>query len=103
MNAPFDRRRDRRLGRRLPVMLPARMETMDGSIDALCIDLGSDGLALRSDYVPRAGEHIVIAIQAPDVGGQPSAPLRVKAEVRRCNSVGGGLFEIGFRIIERHG
>ena len=49
--------RNRRLDRRIPIALPARLE-LDGGLEgeAMCVEMGVGGLTLHARYVPRPDE-----------------------------------------------
>lgn len=102
--AEVDPRRDRRVTRRVKmgckakIRVPASGETFYGE----CVDLSVDGLAVRSNFVPRFGERVDVVLMVAGIGGQPARPLALHAEVRRCNEwVSGYLYDIGLRIVSR--
>lgn len=92
---------NRRLDRRLPMDCAAYIVLSGGErIDARCVELGVGGMTLHAAYVPGENEIINVAVLGPEnslLAARP--PLLSKLEVTRCNALGGGLYEIGGRIV----
>ena len=91
--------RNRRLDRRIPIALPARLE-LDGGLDeeAMCVEMGVGGLTLHARYVPRPDEEFTVTVATPD-SSRP--PLRVRLAVKRCQALElQGVYEIGGKIVK---
>lgn len=100
MSAPLAQ--NRRLDRRIPMALPARLE-LDGGMeeDAMCVEMGVGGLTLHARYVPLADEEFTVTVASPN-GNQP--PLRVRLAVKRCQALEiQGVYEIGGKIVKNLG
>ncbi|TAH41739.1 MAG: PilZ domain-containing protein [Betaproteobacteria bacterium] len=90
---------DRRLDRRIPIGCQALIHHgQGGRIPARCMELGVGGMTLHAAYVPGEGEVLEVAVVAPE-GGVERPPLVVRLQVKRCNALGGGLYEIGGAIV----
>jgi hypothetical protein len=90
---------NRRLDRRVPLGCTAVIQLPHGGrIPAQCVELSVSGMTLRATYVPGEGEVLEVAVVAPE-GGVDRPPLVVKVEVKRCNPLGDGLYEIGGAIV----
>lgn len=91
---------NRRLDRRIPLGLPARIRLEDDSeIAASCLELSVRGLTLQSDFVPAQGEVLEVFVDSPG-GRSAAAPLHVRLEVKRSLNLGEGLYEFGGEIVE---
>ncbi|MBQ7626090.1 MAG: PilZ domain-containing protein [Rhodocyclaceae bacterium] len=91
--------RNRRLDRRIPIALPARLE-LDGGLEeeAMCVEMGVGGLTLHARYVPRPDEEFTVTVSTPD---STHAPLRVRLAVKRCQMLEvQGVYEIGGKIVK---
>jgi len=86
---------ERRLDRRIPLGCPATIRLKSGeTIAAECVEIGIGGMTLRAAYVPGQSEVLEVAVASP--AGQVSRPpLVTRLEVKRCHSVGQGIYEIG--------
>ncbi|ATE60963.1 PilZ domain-containing protein [Thauera sinica] len=92
-------RDDRRLDRRIPIGCPALIHLGEGRrIPAKCMELGVGGMTLHAAYVPGEGEVLEVAVAAPE-GGIERPPLVARLRVKRCNALGGGMYEIGGAIV----
>ena len=90
---------DRRLDRRIPIGCPALIHLAAGShVTAKCMEIGVGGMSLHAAYVPAADEVLDVEVAGPE-GGVRQPPLRVRLQVRRCNALGAGLYEIGGAIV----
>lgn len=90
---------NRRLDRRIPLGVPARIRLEDGSeIEARCLDLSIRGLTLESEFVPAQGEILEVFVDAP--GAIDAAPLHVRLEVKRSLDLGDSRYEFGGEIVE---
>ena len=91
---------NRRLDRRIPLGVPARIRLEDESeVDADCVDLSVRGLTLQSDFVPAQGEHLEVFVDPP-AGRVEAPPLHVMLEVKRCIELDDGRYEFGGEIVE---
>lgn len=91
---------NRRLDRRIPLGVPARIRLEDDSeIEARCLDLSVRGLTLQSEFVPSRGELLEIFVDSPG-GRVEAAPLHVRLEVKRSLDLGDGQYEFGGEIVE---
>ncbi len=91
---------NRRLDRRIPLGVPARIRLEDDSeIEARCLELSVRGLTLQSEFVPARGEVLEILVDSPG-GSLGTAPLHVRLEVRRSLDLGDGQYEFGGEITE---
>lgn len=90
---------NRRLDRRVPLGCTAAIQLSHGArIPAQCIELSVSGMTLHAAYVPARGEVLEVAVASPE-GGVERPPLVAKVEVKRCNALSGGLYEIGGAIV----
>ncbi|MBN8441238.1 MAG: PilZ domain-containing protein [Thauera sp.] len=90
---------NRRLDRRVPLGCTAAIQLPHGErIPAQCLELSVSGMTLHAAYVPGRGEVLEVAV-APPEGAVDRPPLVAKLEVKRCNALGGGLYEIGGAIV----
>lgn len=62
------------------------------------MEIGVGGMSLHAAYVPAADEVLDVEVAGPE-GGVRQPPLRVRLQVRRCNALGAGLYEIGGAIV----
>ena len=93
---------NRRLDRRIPLGCAAFMAFRDGiRVDATCVELGVGGMTLNAAYVPGRNEVLTVAVLGPQ--GEATLdrpPLIARLEVRRCNALGNGQYEIGGHIVQ---
>jgi hypothetical protein len=86
---------ERRLDRRIPLGCAATIRLRGGdTIPAKCVEISVGGMTLHAAYVPGETEIIEVVIKPPgDAASHP--PLVTRLEVKRCHSVGNGVYEIG--------
>lgn len=92
---------NQRLSRRIPLGCDALLRPHNGeeAYSARCAELGTGGMTLETDYVPRVAEQIDVLVRQP-VGGAAHTPLHVRVAVRRCHRAASGLYVLGVHIIK---
>ena len=72
----------------------------DGSEwQAHCVELSIGGMTLHADYVPGEAEQFVVEVGSPE-GRVERPPLVVRVEVKRCNLIDEGIYELGLATID---
>ncbi|QNM94961.1 PilZ domain-containing protein [Chitinimonas koreensis] len=95
--------RDQRTARRVPVICPARIRTLDlgPSHYGTCTDLSVGGLTLQSSFVPKHDEELEVTVMPPRGANLAPQPMTARVRVRRCHEVERGVcYEIGVEIVE---
>jgi hypothetical protein len=93
-----------RKSRRIPIQCRVEIKAQDGweIHHGVSKDLGVDGVAFITDYVPRFGQLLEIHLVPPQ--GSSIKPLRALVQVRRCSQVVAGKeYEIGAAIMKIRG
>jgi hypothetical protein len=91
---------ERRLDRRIPLGCPALLRPRVGSpVMGQCLELSVSGMTVVAGYVPGAAEVLEVEV-IPPKESVSMAPLRAKAQVKRCHQLGAGRYEIGLIILK---
>ena len=92
---------NQRLTRRIPLGCDAILRPHDGqeAYSARCAEIGSSGMTLETDYVPRVAEQRDVLVRQPE-GGAAQAPLHVRVTGDRCHRAASGQYVLGVQIIK---
>lgn len=90
---------NQRLSRRIPLGCDALVRPHDGeeAYSAHCAEIGTGGMTIETDYVPRLAEELDVLVRQPD-GGVTRPPLHVRVKVKRCHRAASGRYVLGVQI-----
>ena len=101
MHEAMDPHDERRLSRRIPLGCDALIRPVNGQAahPAICLEIGTGGMTMESDYVPGLAEQLDVLVRQPD-GGADRPPLHVRVEVKRCHKTDAGAYQLGVQIVQ---
>lgn len=90
---------NQRLSRRIPLGCNALLRPHSGEevYSARCAEIGTGGMTLETEYVPRVAEELDVLVREPG-SGITRPPLHVRVKVKRCHRAASGRYVLGVQI-----